>query len=271
MGKFDGQVVLVTGASSGIGAALAREFAHQGAHTILMARSADRIETLARELTRDGIRSIGVAGDVTRDGDIERAVERARSEFGRLDVAVANAGFSVKGNLLDLTLDDYRRQMETNLFGVLRTVYAVLPDLQKSHGRIVLIGSLLGMLSVPGGTAYSMSKYAMASLAEGLWYELARFGVSVTHIMAGFVDTGIYYVDNNGVRQQQSGRRPPGWLILPAERAARQIVAATFRRKRAQIITRHAQAAIFLQRHFPWLVYFSLSRAVQRAAKTAQG
>jgi short-subunit dehydrogenase len=116
-----------------------------------------------------------------------------------------------------------------------------------------------------------MSKYAMTSLAEGLSYELAPYSVSVTHIVAGFVDTGIYNVDNEGVRQQQAGRRPPGWLILPAERAARQIVTATHRRKRMRIITRHARAAIFLQRHFPRLVYFSLSRAVQRAAKKAQG
>jgi short-subunit dehydrogenase len=112
-----------------------------------------------------------------------------------------------------------------------------------------------------------MSKYAMASLAEGLSYELARYGVSVTHILAGFMDTGIYNVDNSGVRQPQSGRRPPSWLVMPVERAARQIVSATHRRKREQIVTRHAQAAIFLQRHFPRLVYFSISQAVRRAAK----
>lgn len=266
MGKFDGQVVLITGASSGIGAALAREFAREGAHTVLVARSAQRIESLARELTGSGIRSVAVAGDVTRDGDLEIAVARARGEFGRLDVTVANAGFSVKGNFQELTLNDYRRQMETNLFGVLRTLYAALPELETSRGRIVLIGSLLGALSVPSGTAYSMSKYAMASLAEGLSYELARRGVSVTHILAGFMDTGIYNVDNDGVRHEKPGRQPPAWLMLRADRAARQIVSAAHRRKRSQIITGHAKALIFLQRHFPRLVYFSISRAVRRAA-----
>src|SRR5690348_15112144 len=117
MGRFDGQVVLITGASAGIGAALAREFAREGAHLVLVARRVERIEALAAELTATGRRSVAVAGDVTRDGDLEQAVELARREFGRLDVAVANAGILVRGRLVTLTLEDYRRQMETNIFG----------------------------------------------------------------------------------------------------------------------------------------------------------
>lgn len=267
MGKFDGQVVLITGASSGIGAALAREFARQGAHTVLMARTIDRLEELARGLTAGNVRSVAVTGDVTCEGDVERAVACARSEFGRLDVGVASAGFSVRGPFVELTLGDYRRQIETNVFGVLRTVYAALPELQKSRGRIVLIGSLLGMVSLPGGTAYSMSKFALNALAEGLSYELEPYGVSVTHILAGFVETGIYNVDNAGVRHEKPGRRPPGWLVYPVERAARQIVSATHRRKRAQIVTGHAKAAIFLQRHFPRLVHFSVAGTARKAAR----
>ena len=137
-GRFQEQVVLITGASSGIGAALAREFARQGAHIVLMARRAERIEALAEELSGGGRSSLAITGDVTRDGDPERAVDLARSKFGRLDVAVANAGFSVGGRLVDLTLDDYRRQLETNVFGVLRTLYAALPELRKTQGRIVV-------------------------------------------------------------------------------------------------------------------------------------
>lgn len=269
-GKFNGQIVLITGASSGIGAALAREFAREGAHTILVARSADRIHALAHELTRDGIRSLAVAGDVTRDGDLEAAVQCARSEFGRLDVVIANAGFSVKGEFRKLSLDDYRRQWETNVFGVLRTLYAALPELEKSRGRIVLIGSLLGMVSFAGGTAYSMSKFALTALADGISQELAPYGVSVTHVMAGFMDTGIYNVDNHGVRHDKSEVRPPDWIIVPAERAARQIVSAAYRRKRSPIITGHAKALIFLQRHFPSLVHFSVSRTARKVARREQ-
>lgn len=272
MAKFDGQVVLITGASSGIGAALAREFAREGAHTILVARRTDRIQALAGELTQVGVRSLPIAGDVTQDGDIERAVALARKEFGRLDVVVANAGFSVAGRFLDLTLDDYRRQLETNLFGVLRTLKASLPALQETRGRIVLTGSMFGMMSIPGATPYCMSKWSLGALADALSLELAPYGISVTHIMAGVVDSEIYLVDNSGAKSSAVPKRPPPKMLkLSADRAARQIVSAAYRRKRSYILPNHAKAAIFLQRHFPRLVYFAIDRATRKAlaARTA--
>jgi len=263
--RFEGQVVLITGASSGIGAALAREFASQGAHIVLLARRADRIEALAAELTNGGHRSLALTGDVTRDGDLERAVEVARREFGRLDVAVANAGFSVSGPFFDLTLDDYRRQLETNVFGVLRTLFAALPALQESRGRIVLSGSMFGMMSIPGATPYCMSKWALAGMAGALSQELALFGVSVTHVMAGVIETEIYHVDNQGAYSDQPLRPPPALLKVSPEQAARQIVRAAYGRKHTCILPGHARMAIFLQRHFPKLVYFTLSRATRKA------
>jgi NAD(P)-dependent dehydrogenase (short-subunit alcohol dehydrogenase family) len=270
--RFDGLVALITGASSGIGAALAREFAREGAHTVLLARRVDRINALAQELNGSGRRSLALAGDVTRDGDVERAVEQARKEFGRLDVAVANAGFSVAGRLLDLTLDDYRRQMETNVFGVLRTIVAALPALRQTHGRIVLMGSMFGTMSIPGGTPYCMSKFALAGLAGGLGLELAPYGVSVTHVMAGVVDTEIYQVDNHGLQSDKPPRPPPPKMLrLSADRAARQIVAAAYRRKRSYILPIHARMGIFLQRHFPGLAYLAISRATRKALRARSG
>lgn len=269
--RFDGQVVLITGASSGIGAALAREFAHEGARTVLMARRLERIDALAAELSAAGRRSLAIAGDVTRDGDIERAVNLACSEFGRLDVAVANAGFSVGGRLLDLSIDDYRRQLETNVFGVLRTVYGAAPELRKTRGRIVIIGSLLGMIPVPGGTAYCMSKFALSGLCGGLCHELEPEGISVTHIMAGFVDSEIYQVDNRGVRlEKPPGRTPPAWLLLSPTRAAQQIISAAYKRKHSYIVSLHAKLGIALQRHAPGLVHFALSRAIRKAGYARQ-
>jgi len=266
MAKFEGQVVLITGASSGIGAALARAFARQGAHTVLVARRVDRIEAMARELTTGGRRSVAVTGDVTREGDIENAVALARREFGRLDVVVANAGFSVAGRLQDLALQDYRRQLETNVFGVLRTLMAALPALRENRGRIVLIGSMFGMMSIPGATPYCMSKWAIAGLAGGLSMEMALYGVSVTHVMAGVIDTELYQVDNQGVFSDAPPRRPPPKLLkLSADQAAAQIVSAAWRRKRSCILPKHAKAALFLQRHFPGLLHGAVSRATRKA------
>jgi len=264
--RFAGQVVLITGASSGIGAALAREFAHEGAYTVLMARRVERIENLAGELSKSARRSVALMGDVTRDGDVELAMALAHKEFGRLDVAVANAGFSVSGLLCELTLEDYRRQMETNVFGVLRTVMAALPALRETRGRIVLTGSMFGMMSIPGATPYCMSKWALGGLADGLSLELAAYGISVTHVMAGVIDTEIYHVDNRGVHSDTPPRHPPPKLLkLPAERAARQIVSAAYRRKRNCILPKHAKLAIFTQRHFPRTVYLAISRATRKA------
>ena len=115
MSSFAGKTVFITGASSGIGAALAREFARQGAAVALAARRVDRLETLVSELGAGGRRAIALACDVTKDGDVERAVAEARAALGPIDVAVANAGFGVVGPFERLTLDDHRRQLETNV------------------------------------------------------------------------------------------------------------------------------------------------------------
>ncbi|MGA9038914.1 MAG: SDR family NAD(P)-dependent oxidoreductase, partial [Terriglobales bacterium] len=192
--------------------------------------------------------------------DLERAVELALKEFGRLDVAVANAGILVRGRIATLTLDDYRKQFETNTFGVLRTVMAALPALRKSKGRMVIVGSLIGMVSIPGGTPYCMSKFALNGLADGLALELEPDGVSVTNVMSGFVTTEIY----NNVTL----RRPPHKLITltPAEAAA-SIASAAYRRKRTLMLPWPTKMAIFLQRHFPWLVYWAIQRAFRKATR----
>jgi short-subunit dehydrogenase len=252
--RFSGQAVFITGASSGIGAALAREFARCGADVVLAARRAERLEALAEEIRRGGRRALAVGCDVTRDGDVERAMAAARTAFGRVDVVVANAGFGVVGDVERLTLDDYRRQFETNVFGVLRTVWAALDDVKRARGRIAIIGSVSGHLATPGSSPYAMSKFAVRALAEALGHELAPQGVSVTLISPGFVESEIRRVDNAGHLREAAPDPIASWLVMPAERAARQIVDAIGRRRREAVITGHGRASVFLNRHAPWLI-----------------
>src|SRR5688500_7070735 len=256
MAAFDGKVVLVTGASSGIGAALAREFARQGANLVLAARRLDRIERLADELRRShpSGRVLAQACDVTRDGDVDRVAAAAREQIGPLDVAVANAGFGVTGRLDELTLDDYRRQFETNVFGVLRTVYATLDDLKRTRGRLALLGSIAGYIALPTGSPYAMSKFAVRALATSLRDELAPDGVSVSHIAPGFVRSEIFQVDKHGVFNADTPIDLPSWAQMPADTAARKIVAAIRRRRREAVITLHGKVGVWLTRHVPWAV-----------------
>jgi short-subunit dehydrogenase len=248
-------VVFITGASSGIGQALAREWAQRGADLALAARRVDRLERLAAELaSQHARRPLVIPCDVTRDGDLERGVVRTLEAFGRIDVAVANAGFGVVGPVASLTLDDYRRQFETNVFGVLRTVYATLPALRASHGRLAIIGSVSGHLAMPGTSAYAMSKFAVSALARALDLEIYREGVSVTLISPGFVESEIHQVDNRGVFYLEAKNAAPRWLRMRTDRAARKIVRAVTRRRAELVFPGHGKLAVFLQRHFPWLL-----------------
>ncbi len=267
MGKFDGQVVFITGASSGIGAALAREFARRGADLALAARRVDRLEELARELAQDGRRTLALECDVTRDGDLERAAARTRETLGKIDVVVANAGFGVVGRLDRLTLDDYRRQLETNVFGVLRTIYATLEDLKRSRGRLVLIGSVSGHVALPATSAYAMSKFAVRALAGALRHELARDGVSVVLISPGFVESELRQVDNRGQRHDEAPDSIRKSLVMPTETAARQIVQAVARRRRERVITKLGKTAVFLERHTPWLLHTAVELAGVRGRR----
>ncbi|OLB07407.1 MAG: hypothetical protein AUH14_03590 [Candidatus Rokubacteria bacterium 13_2_20CM_69_15_1] len=203
----------------------------------LAARRVERLERLAAELRAGGRRAFAVACDVTVDGDLERAAARTREALGRIDVVVANAGFSVSGPLESLGLGDYRGQFETNVFGVLRTVYATLDDLKKARGRLVILGSVSGHIGLPGSSAYAMSKFAVRGLAESLGHELAPHGVAVTLVSPGLVESEIRQVDNRGVWHPEPPAPLPRALVMPTAAAARQIVRAVGRRRREIVVT----------------------------------
>jgi short-subunit dehydrogenase len=257
-GRFDGKVVFITGASSGIGAAAAAEFAREGAKVAIAARRIERLEELRKSIEAEGGTALAVACDVTRRESIDAAVSEVIAAFGAIDVVLANAGFGVSGVSTRLETADYRRQFDTNFFGLLDTVYATLPYLKASKGRLGLVGSVSGRVGTPASGPYTASKFAVVGFGECLYYDLADLGVSVTIINPGFVASEIRSINNKG---ELTGNPDPvpQFLVMPAAKAAKQIVRALYRRKPELLITRHAKVGVFLSRHFP-----RLTRAILR-------
>jgi short-subunit dehydrogenase len=202
---------------------------------------------------------------VTRDGDLERAVAQTVSEFGKLDAIFANAGFGVTGSLRKLSVEDYRRQFETNVFGVLRTIYAALPEIEKTRGHIVIIGSVAGWTATPGSSPYSMSKFALRALADCITPELRSSGVKVTLISPGFVESNIRHVGNDGNFQPEAKGTVPDWIVMSTEKACRQILRAVARGKREAVITNHGKLLVAIERFAPWL-----TRAIGRKVVSSQ-
>jgi NAD(P)-dependent dehydrogenase (short-subunit alcohol dehydrogenase family) len=265
MGRFLGQTVIVTGASAGIGAALCRRFAEEGADVALLARRKEALDKAASAVQALGRRAIPIECDVTRDEDVERAADVARRELGRIDVVVANAGIGINGAFAKLQIDDFRRQFETNVFGVLRTVRATLGDVEQTKGRIAIVGSVAPFVIAPGTVNYAMSKAAVGALAQGLEVELAPKGVSVTLILPGFVESEIRLIDNSGRFREDFKDPAPKFIVMPTEEAAKDIVDGIWRRQPECIITGHGKLGVMLGRHTPRLVA-SVLRVAHRLA-----
>ena len=258
--RLDGKVAFITGASSGIGAAMAREFAGRGADVVLTARRRDRLEDLAEEIRGMGRRASVAQCDVTADGELEEAVAVAIEELGRIDYVVANAGFGVAGWFHRRTLDDYRRQFETNVFGVLRTATASMAALEATGGCLAIMGSVMSFVALPGSSPYAMSKHSVRAFSEALRNEWRGRGIAVTLLAPGFVDSEIRQVDNQGRFNPEAPDNLPRWLPMDTTKAARKMVSATVRRRREAVVTGHGHLAVFLARHTPGLLDFLVRR-----------
>ena len=268
---FQGKAVLITGASSGIGEELAWQLGQAGAQLTLAARRKELLEKLAKRIVDAGgpgskSAPLVVQCDVTQDGSLQKAVEESVRHWGKLDVAIANAGFGVVGPLKKLTVEDYHRQFETNVFGVLRTIYAALPEIEKNKGNLAIVGSVSGWAATPGASPYNMSKFAVRALANAITPELRLSGVKVTLISPGFVASDIRRVDNQGTFHEHAKEPIPARLVMPTDKAVRQILRAIAKGNREAIITGHGKALVFLERFMPWVI-----RAFSRKIAAGRG
>lgn len=188
---LDERTAIITGASSGIGAATARTLAGAGAPVVLAARRRGRLDALRDEIESAGGRALVVPTDVTHRSEVEALADAALDAFGRIDVLVNNAGVMPLAPLKERRVEEWERTVDVNVKGVLYAVAAVLPAmLEQGHGHIVNVGSVAGRRPFPGGTVYSATKFAVRCISAGIHRELsASHGIRVTDIEPGVVDT----------------------------------------------------------------------------------
>lgn len=204
MSTLDSKVVAITGASSGIGAATARELATRGAAVVLGARRTDRLDAIVRQIRADGGRAEMLAVDVTQRADLEKLVALAVDRFGRLDVLVGNAGVARTAPMTDLDVDDWNAMIDVNLRGVLHGIAAALPVFRRQgRGHFVTTVSTSGLKIVPTQAVYAGTKNAVRTLLEALRQESTDGVLRTTSISPGFVHTELVdYIDDPALREQ---------------------------------------------------------------------
>ena len=267
---FKNKVVWITGGGSGIGLAIALEFAQQGARVAVSGRRADRLDGAVKQIDAAGGSGFAVACDVADEEQVKSAVATIVEKWDRLDVAVANAGFAVAGKVEKLTAEDWRRQLDVNVVGAAVTCRHAIPELRKTGGRIGLIGSISAMLASPGFAAYTASKYAVRALGQCLALELHGSGVSCTTVHPGYVESDIAKVDNMGNFDPNRVDKRPKKMMWKTDAAARVIVGAIAKRKREHTFTGHGKLAAWAGRHVPGIVHFAM-RQGSKPSKSVKG
>lgn len=185
-----GKVVVITGASSGLGEAAARHLASLGATVVLGARRLERITLLAAELSGAGASAVAIETDVTKISDVRNLVDQAVQRFGRIDVMINNAGLMPQSLMEKLLVDEWDRMVDVNIKGVLYGIAAALPHMQKQmSGQIINVSSVAGHKVRPGGTIYSATKTAVRVISEGLRQEVKPYNIRTAIISPGAVDT----------------------------------------------------------------------------------
>jgi dehydrogenase/reductase SDR family protein 7B len=257
-------IVWITGASSGIGAALARRWAAEGAQLILTARRASALEALRASLP-DPEAALVLPGDLEEADALPALAEAAMAWRGPIDVMVHNAGVSQRGSVLETTMPTVRRLLEINFFAVVGLTREVVPPmLARGSGQIVVVSSVVGHIATPQRSAYAAAKHAVRAWADALRGELAGTGVGVTVVVPGYVATGI------SANALAADGRPKGQVEstdakgMPADEAARRILVAVKAGRREVVFGGPEIAAVWLQRFVPGLVARLLPRFTPR-------
>lgn len=263
---FRDKVVIITGASGGIGEALAYHLAQEGAFLALAARSAERLETVAAECRRLGAKAASVPTDVSDEGQCKALVASTLTTYGRIDALVNNAGFGVGArfaNLLSLAL--FVDVLNTNFMGSVYCTYYALPHLKQTRGRIVAVSSLAAKVPLPYYSSYTASKYAMAGFFDVIRMEMEDSGVSVTTIYPDFVVTRFAAnVRDAGGRPRGQDARSYSKKTMTAQECARLIVEAAAARRREVTLSTRGRLAPWIKLLAPGVVDKIARKAVRK-------
>jgi len=248
------KLVIVTGASSGIGRACAKRFAQKGANVVLAARSTDKLQVVAEEISKFGVQVLVVSVDVSKEQDCRSLIDQTLSSFGRIDVLVNNAGISMRAILNDLELDVLRKVMDVNFWGAVYCTKFALPALLESKGSVVGVSSIAGYKGLPGRTGYSSSKFAMHGFLEALRIENIKKGLHVLIACPGFTASNIRNsaLGNDGSSQGETPRDEK--KMMQPEEVADYIVKAVINRKDRLTLTFSGKLTVLLNKFFPKLV-----------------
>jgi len=259
-----GRRIILTGASEGIGRALALELAARGARLALAARDRDRLESLAQECRTRGGDALAVPTDVTNAQDLEWLVAETLKAYGGIDIVIHNAGITMWSRFDALTdLSIFERVMEVNYYAPVRLTALTLPHLRQSRGLIVAIASLAGLTGVPERSAYSGSKHAMVGFFDSLRIELAGSGVDVSVIAPDFVVTEIHK-RAIGPDGEPLGTSPMQQSkIMTAEECARRITRAMERRQRLLLMSTRGKLGMWVKLLAPGMIDRMAAKAIR--------
>jgi dehydrogenase/reductase SDR family member 7B len=245
------KVILITGASSGIGKALAIKFAQEGSKVMMGARTLEQLAEVGGEIRKAGGTVAWTKLDVTQQADCELFVAEALKEFGRVDVLINNAGISMRALFQDLDVEVIQRLMQVNFFGTVYCTKAALDQIIRHQGSIVGISSIAGYRGLPGRTGYSASKFAMHGFLEALRTELLRKNVHVLLACPGFTESNIRKVALKADGSSQSETPLNESQLMSAAEVADHIYRAVVRRKRTLTLTRQGKLTVFLNKWLP--------------------
>ena len=248
------KVVLVTGASSGIGRATALRFAKAGSQLVIAARSLDKLKETEEQMRSLGAEVLSVQADVSKEDDCKALIAKTIHHFGRIDVLINNAGISMRATLEDLDLSVIKQLMDVNFWGMVYCTKYALPNLLKAKGSVVGVSSIAGYVGLPARTGYSASKFAMHGFLEALRTENLANDLHVLIACPGFTESNIRKsaLNASGNSQAESPRKED--KMMSAEEVADEIYRACVKRADTLVLTKEGKAAVFLSKFFPKII-----------------